>query len=167
MCLKQNIYLGDEKMVIKELNDEQEKREISASILKSLPNWFGIPESTQEYINESSNLPLFAAIDESKPLGFISIKENNQYTAEIYVMGVLPNYHKQGIGKTLLNRVLQWAKEKGYEFLQVKTLDESHPDVYYAGTRKFYTSVGFKPLECLPELWGKENPCLIMIQHIV
>ena len=51
------IYLGDEKMVIKELNDEQEKREMSASILKSLPNWFEIPESTQEHINESSNLP--------------------------------------------------------------------------------------------------------------
>lgn len=154
-------------MKIIEVNDKQEKSEISTGILKSLPNWFGIPESTQEYINESSNLPFFAAIDESKPIGFISVKENNKYTAEIYVMGVLSDYHKQGIGRALFNKVLQWAKEKGYEFLQVKTLDESHPDVYYAGTRKFYQSIGFKPLECLPELWGKENPCLIMIQHIV
>ena len=24
----------------------------------------------------------------------------------------------------------------------------------------------FKPLECLPELWGKESPCLIMIRNI-
>lgn len=61
---------------------------------------------------------------------------------------------------------MSWAKEKGYEFLQVKTLDESHPDVHYSGTRKFYLSVRFRPLECLPELWGKENPCLIMIKHI-
>jgi len=37
-------------------------------------------------------------MDESNPLGFISIKENNPYTAEIYVMGVLPDYHNQGIG---------------------------------------------------------------------
>lgn len=154
-------------MKIIEVNDEQEKSEISEGILKSLPNWFGIPESTQEYINVSIYLPLFVAIDESKPIGFISIKENNKYTAEIYVMGVLPDYHKQGIGRALFNKVLQWAKEKEYEFLQVKTLDESHPDVYYAGTRKFYQSIGFKPFECLPELWGKENPCLIMIQHIV
>ena len=154
-------------MIIKEICDIQEKKEISTSILESLPNWFGIQESTQEYISESSNLTFFAAIDESKPLGFISIKENNRYTAEIYVRGVLPECHNQGIGTSLLSRVLQWAKEKGYEFLQVKTLDESHPDIYYAKTRKFYTSVGFKPLECLPDLWGKENPCLIMIQHIV
>jgi GNAT superfamily N-acetyltransferase len=154
-------------MIIKEIDDKQEKKEISTRILESLPNWFGIQESTQEYISKSSNLPFFAAIDESNPLGFIAIKENNRYTVEIYVMGVLPNYHNQGIGRSLLKRVLQWAKEEGYEFLQVKTLDESHPDIYYAKTRKFYTSVGFKPLECLPELWGRENPCLIMIQHIV
>lgn len=154
-------------MTIKEIYDDQEKKVVSTSILRSLPNWFGIPESTQEYINESSKLPFFAAIDESKPLGFISVKENNQYTAEIYVMGVLPGCHNQGIGTSLFNRALQWAKEKGYEFLQVKTLDESHPDTYYAKTRKFYTSVGFKPLECLPDLWGRENPCLIMIQHII
>lgn len=153
-------------MNIKEIHDKGQKKEITENILKALPDWFGIPESTQEYINESSNLPFFTAVDESKPIGFISIKENNEYTAEIYVMGVIPDYHKQGIGRTLFNRVLKWAKENGYEYLQVKTLDESHPDVYYAGTRKFYLSVGFKPLECLPELWGRETPCLIMIQHI-
>lgn len=154
-------------MYIKEINDNKEKIEISTKILKSLPNWFGIPESTQEYVNKSSKLPFFAAIEESNPLGFISIKENNEYTAEIYVMGVLPDYHKQGVGKALFNKTLRWAKEKGYEFLQVKTLDESHPDIYYAGTRKFYLSMGFKPLECFPELWGNENPCLIMIKYII
>ncbi|NMA84724.1 MAG: hypothetical protein GX962_12790 [Epulopiscium sp.] len=88
-------------MIIKETNDEQEKKGISTSILESLPNWFGIQESIQEYISESSNLPFFAAIDESK------------------------------------------------------SLDESYPDVNYAGTRKFYETISFKPLECLPELWEK------------
>ncbi len=81
-------------------------------------------------------------------------------------MGILPDYHRKGIGRALIDSVMSWTKERGYEFLQVKTLDESHPDVHYSGTRKFYLSVGFRPLECLPELWGKENPCLIMIKHI-
>lgn len=153
-------------MDIKEIHDKEQKIEISTNILKALPNWFGIPESTQEYINRSANLPFFAAIHKSKLLGFISLKENNQYTAEIYVMGVLSDCHRQGIGKALFNRALSWAKEQGYEFLQVKTLDESHPDTYYARTRKFYFSMGFRPLECLSELWGKANPCLIMIQCI-
>lgn len=153
-------------MDIKKINDRQEKRNISTAVLKSLPNWFGIPESTQEYIDKSIDFPFFVASDNSKTLGFISLKENNQYTAEIFVMGVIPDFHKQGIGKALVNKVVEYAKKNNYEFLQVKTLDETHPDIYYLGTRKFYLSVGFKPLECLPELWGKENPCLIMIRNI-
>lgn len=153
-------------MKIKGIFDEKQKIEIATNILKSLPDWFGVAESTQEYIDKSSKLPLFSAVEESKALGFISIKENNQYSAEIYVMGILPDYHRRGIGRALIDSVMSWAKEKGYEFLQVKTLDESHPDVHYSGTRKFYLSVGFRPLECLPELWGKENPCLIIIKHI-
>lgn len=99
-------------------------------------------------------------------MGFISIKENSKYTAEVYVMGVLSDYHKRGIGRKLINKVLKWSKEQGYEFLQVKTLDESHPDIYYEGTRRFYKSVGFKEFECLKGLWGEENPCLIMVQHV-
>lgn len=153
-------------MVIKEIYDKEQKREISTHILKSLPNWFGIPEATEEYINKSADLPFFAAMDGSKALGFISMKENSQYTTEIYVMGVLPEYHRQGIGRALFNKALRWAKEQGYEYLQVKTLDSSHPDIYYGRTRKFYLSMGFRPLECLPELWGKHNPCLIMVQYI-
>ena len=153
-------------MIIKELDDEKEKIEVSTNILKALPNWFGIEESTKEYINKSSDLQFFVAIDKSKVVGFISIKENSKYTAEIYVMAVLPDYHKQGIGKKLINVSLKWAKEKGYEFLQVKTLDYSHPDTYYEATRAFYKSVGFKELECLKEVWGEDNPCLIMIQYI-
>ncbi|WP_440895512.1 GNAT family N-acetyltransferase [Amphibacillus sp. Q70] len=153
-------------MKIKEIYDQNVKQEISSCILGALPNWFGIPEATQQYIVESSQYPFFAALDQSKALGFISIKANNPYTVEIYVMGVLPDYHKQGLGKALLDKVLSWAQEHGYEFLQVKTLDSSHPDMHYAKTRKFYLAVGFKPLECIPEIWGKDNPCLIMVKHL-
>lgn len=153
-------------MKIEEIHDQKAKREISTSILAALPNWFGIPASTQAYIEESSQLPFFAAIDQSKALAFISMKANTPYTAEIYVMGVLPDCHNRGIGRALFEKASRWAQKNGYEFLQVKTLDVSHPDVYYARTREFYLAVGFRPLECLPEIWGKDNPCLIMIKHI-
>lgn len=153
-------------MELKEIRDSRQKMKISTNILKELPEWFGIPEATEEYIRYSSEMPFFAVYLESKAVGFVAIKANNQYTAEIYIMGVDSNYHRKGIGKRLVTRVMKWCRDYGYEFLQVKTLDESHPDINYACTRKFYETVGFRPLECLPELWGKDNPCLIMIIYI-
>lgn len=153
-------------MEIKQINEKQRKKEIAAGILYQLPEWFGIPEATQKYIEDSADMPFFAAVVNESPVGFISIRENNPYTAEIYVLGVLKEYHKQGIGRALLHEVVDRVKERGFEYLEVKTLDGSHPDINYAGTRKFYLAMGFRPLECIPELWGKENPCLILVRHI-
>lgn len=48
----------------------------------------------------------------------------------------------------------------------VKTLGESHPDVNYKSTREFYYKAGFFPLEEIKEIWGKENPCLIMVKVV-
>ena len=45
-------------MMIKEINDKQEKK-ISTSILESLPDWFGI-QNQHKYISRSSNLPFFS-----------------------------------------------------------------------------------------------------------
>jgi len=99
-------------MIIQEITDKQDKKQIAASILEALPNWFGIQEARQRYISESGNLPFFAAIDQSRPVGFLAMEETSQYATEIYVMGVLPDRHNQGIGTSLLNTVMQWAKER-------------------------------------------------------
>lgn len=146
------------------IEEEEKKREIAAEILYNLPDWFGIPAATEEYISESVSMPFLTAYEDGKVAGFLAIKKNNRYTAEIYVMGICKEYHRQGIGRELYNACYQLCRELGFEYLQVKTLDESHPDIHYAITRKYYLSMGFRPLECLPSLWGEENPCLIMVQ---
>mgnify|MGYP000909821802 FL=1 len=46
-------------MIIEEVIDKKQKMHTTANILKSLPDWFGIPESIQEFIDKSSNLPFF------------------------------------------------------------------------------------------------------------
>jgi len=38
--------------------------------------------------------------------------------------------------------------------------------MYYAATRAFYLAMGFRELECIPEIWGSENPCMVMIMSI-
>jgi GNAT superfamily N-acetyltransferase len=161
-----NFKWGRWMMELRHIYEPEHRVKISTDILNRLPEWFGIPEAKDDYIRCSSGMPFFTVFHKSKSVGFIAIKANNKYTAEIYVMGVHPDYHRRGIGRVLVEGAVKYCKENGYEFLQVKTLGESHPDIHYAGTRKFYEALGFKPLECLPELWGKDNPCLIMITYI-
>ena len=36
---------------VKEIRDRKEKEEIAREILNDLPEWFGLPESTEEYIS--------------------------------------------------------------------------------------------------------------------
>ena len=51
-----------------------EKAEISAHILHALPDWFGLPDSTQKYIDDSRNMPFFAAVREGQAVGFAALK---------------------------------------------------------------------------------------------
>ena len=85
---------------------------------------------------------------------------------KIYAMGVLPDYHRQGIGRALLQATETYLRDNGTTFLQVKTLSDQHPDEGYAKTRQFYYGVGFAKLEEFPDLWGKHNPCLQMVKAI-
>ncbi len=153
-------------MQIRWIESPVQKEEISSRILGLLPEWFGIPESTAEYIRESQHMPFLALMDAEEPIGFLALKRTSEAAAEIYVMGIAPAYHRLGGGRMLVEASAGWCKEHALAFLQVKTLDASHPDPCYRRTRAFYKAMGFRPLECLPSLWGEENPCLIMIRTI-
>lgn len=154
--------MNSQALTIRMLECEESKEQIATGILSALPAWFGIPESTAEYIRESKHMPFFVAYSDRMPIGFLVVKRNTHYAAEVYVMGVLPEHHRCGAGRALLSRCRAWCKAQGCEFLQVKTLDASFPDEGYEKTRRFYEAMGFRPLECLP-LWGESCPCLMMV----
>lgn len=151
---------------IREVLTEAEKSDICSKILNALPNWFGIPESILNYVAEVKDKPFYAVFDEGKAVGFVSIKVHNAFTAEIYVMGILEEYHRKGIGRQIIRICDQYCRQNSIEFLTVKTLDEKNPDKFYQKTRLFYESMGFKPLEVFPLLWDESNPCLFLAKHI-
>jgi len=151
---------------IKEIHDIAQKADICDKILRALPAWFGIEESIVDYVAGVCDNPFYAVIIEGTPVGFVSLTVHNSYTAEIYVMGILEEHHGHGIGKRLVEICEAFCIERGMEFLTVKTLDESHPDVNYAKTRLFYQAMGFKPLEIFPLLWGESCPCLFLVKSL-
>lgn len=54
-----------------EILDKEEKKAISKEVLNDLPEWFGLSESTQKYINDSQNKPFVAAYVNDEPVGFM------------------------------------------------------------------------------------------------
>lgn len=139
------------------------KVKICERIIRSLPEWFGIEDVIQHYAIEINSLPTFLAIEDSQTLGFITFKQHTPYSAEVYVMGIMPDQHRKGDdGK---DRDL-CKKKASVEYLQVKTLGTSHPDENYAKSRTFYSAMGFRPIEEFTQIWDEHNPCLIMLKRI-
>ena len=149
-----------------EILDQHDKSTITDTVLRSLPNWFGIEASILSYVHNVKELTFIAALNDEISIGFAAIKKHNQYTAEIYVMGVLKEYHGRGVGKTLVRLCEETCVRNNMRFLSVKTLDESRSDNFYERTRRFYLAMGFLPLEVFDTLWGEENPCLLMVKSV-
>lgn len=140
------------------------KKSIVKEVLNDLPEWFGLPESTQSYIDESEFLTLYVLKLKQEVLGFVTIKVTSKDTVEIHCMGIKSAYHHQGYGKALLNHIVD-DLDASYSFLQVKTVDEGHYEVYDR-TIRFYEAMGFKRLEVFPTLWDEWNPCLLLIKNL-
>lgn len=135
-------------------------------ILRLLPEWFGVEQTVIEYGSEINTLPTFLIMVREQTAGFISIKQPFKESAELYVLGIRPEFHHQGLGRAAVESVAEYCRHRGTEYLQVKTLSPSNNWPAYESTRAFYISLGFKPLEEIPSLWGPESPCLQMIKKI-
>ena len=151
-------------LVIKEVKDEEQKMAVVAEVLKDLPEWFGILESTQAYIEGAKDLRVWVAYQESDVVGFISLSYSSEDCAEIDCLGVKKTFQGQGIGRELITTIEREAV-KQVDYLQVKTVAEgSNKD--YDRTNVFYRSLDFKKLEIFPQLWDLKNPCQILIKKI-
>lgn len=148
--------------MVRQIHNHTEKQAAARKILEALPEWFGIPESRENYILESSSQIAFGAFDEEKPVGFLCMKETGADTVEISVMGILKEYHRKGIGTKLFTEAKAFAASKGYSFMQVKTVQMGKYPAY-DGTNRFYRSLGFKEFEVFPTLWDEWNPCQVYV----
>ena len=79
-------------------------------------------------------------------------------------MGVLPEYHRQGIGTRLFLALKAYAESEGFEYMQVKTVQTGHYEEYDR-TNRFYQRMGFRELEVLP-LWDAWNPCQVYVMAL-
>ena len=143
------------------------RADVCRSILKKLPEWFGIESALENYAAETERYPTFGAYNsDERAVGFMTLRSHNQSTNEIHVIAVDPSFHDLGIGRMLVNFAMEKSRAEGFELLEVKTLGPSKPDPFYDRTRAFYLRMGFRPVEEFLGVWG-ENPCLIMVMPLL
>jgi len=138
-------------------------------ILRSVPEWFGIEESTKAYIEASGRMPTFVAwVSENgvdRDAGFVAIARHFEHAAEVHCMAVHRDFHGHGIGTALLRHAEHRLAGSGVRYLQVKTQGPSRPNAGYARTLHFYESRGFTRLEEMNGLWPG-IPCLILVKGL-
>ena len=150
---------------VKEVTDQKEKEAISREILYDLPEWFGLPESTEEYITDSQDKPFLVCYADGKIAGYMVLNATSADCADVFVMGVKKEFHRMGIGSKLNATYETMAKKLGYTYSQVKTVQMGHYKEYDI-TNHFYLAMGYKELECFPTLWDEWNPCQIYIKYL-
>ena len=152
-------------MKFEQIYEPQIKEKVVRNVLEALPDWFEMEEGREQYIKESAEQICIGAIDNAEYVGFLCLKETGKDTLELAIMGVLKEYHRQGIGRKLFMIAKDIASEKGYSFLQVKTVQMGrYKD--YDDTNRFYISLGFKEFEVFPKLWDEANPCQIYVMSV-
>jgi GNAT superfamily N-acetyltransferase len=162
---------------------------VAEGILRALPGWFGIETSIAEYAAAADELPTFVAVAQAHGgadaaaraartpegetdgtsrdvIGFVTVRPTSEDALELHVMGVLVGWHRRGVGGALVERAAAYARAEGFALLHVKTLAASDPDPGYAATRAFYLSEGFLPLEVIREVWGPDDPCLVLVRPL-
>ena len=151
---------------IKKIDNINEKENIARVILYDLPEWFGMPESTESYITDSQDMPYLVAYIDGDLAGFVVLNATSPATADIFVMGIKKVFHRLGIGRKLNEAYESLAKDMGYSYSQVKTVQSGHYDEYDI-TNNFYQAMGYVELECFPDMWDEWNPCQIYIKYLL
>jgi len=136
-------------------NDNNEFDDIETQAFRE---WFGI-DYLQDYLKygyiivakENDDLVGASIIGMQNPLIWVDGKKY-----EIFALGVLPEYRNRGIGKELVLKSEEVAKEAGAESIILDT-HESMP-----ATRKFYKDLDYKEIGTLEEYYGNGNAVFYM-----
>ncbi|MBR6872070.1 MAG: GNAT family N-acetyltransferase [Ruminococcus sp.] len=151
--------------MIRQITDRNEKSKIARNVLEALKEWFEVEENREKYIRDCAEWIFFAAEEDGKPVGFLCLRETGKDTVEIAVMGLKKEYHRQGIGRSLVEQAKETARDTGYSFMQVKTVQAGMYEDYDK-TNLFYTGCGFKYFEVFPLLWDEANPCQVYVMSL-
>ena len=134
-------------------------------ILASVPEWFGIPEANQHYVELAGRLPSYLAVDGDEVVGVALLDEHFSQSRELNLIAVRRDRHGQGAGRAMLAAIESDLRKAGVRILEVHTVGPSSEDEGYARTREFYLAAGFVAMNELQRIdW--DGPTLILVKPL-
>jgi len=136
--------------------DDVSRPQVLALLEEHLRNMYEVTPAEHVFAFDAKKLrapgvTFWTAWKDGELLGCAALKEISPTEGEVKSMRTPERLRGQGVGRALLNHVLQVARERGYRQLLLET--GSHPAFTPAQT--LYRSVGFR--ECGPFGSYKEN----------
>lgn len=135
-------------------------------IIDTLPDWFGMAAENDGYVEKAKTCTNVVAREADEIVGICLLLSHGPQSVEIDFLGVPPDRHRRGIGRAIVEHVERELQAGGVRLLHLKTFGPSVPNEPYERTRAFYDGLGFVPLEERNDIWGPENPCLILVKAL-
>jgi hypothetical protein len=123
---------------VRTVDAAEERSALCRSVLETLPDWFGLPEAIDRYVQDVAELPVLAVDDVGS-----SRRGPLRHRGGDLRHGRCPRTPPDGMGTALVEAAEDLLRGTGIEYLQVKTLGPSRPDEHHAATRRFYEAAGF------------------------
>jgi hypothetical protein len=133
--------------------------------LKTLPTWFGIPASVEDYIATADRSPTIIASRGGQDVGLLTLLRHSRYAAEVYVMCCRSFIAKASAGRCSGMPKAYWPRTV-WSFSKWRRSLRASPTTGTTRRERFYLAYGFRPLEEFRNLWDAENPALQMIKVI-
>jgi len=94
-----------------------DRGKVCRGVLEALPEWFGRPAALESYA-AAEVLPMLACSgDDGQVMGFLSTAAQTWAATEIHVIGVVPTYHRRGIGRAMVEAAAGATRLAGAQLL--------------------------------------------------
>jgi ribosomal protein S18 acetylase RimI-like enzyme len=134
------------------------------AIVAGLPDWFGMEQGIRDCAEAVRTQAGAVAEFEGEVAGFLTWERDGD-EAEITWMAVRNDRRRRGLGRALVETLMDALRADGVKELRVKTLSSRAEDEPYAETRGFYSAMGFTEAREL-DIWGPENPAVLLTRRL-
>jgi ribosomal protein S18 acetylase RimI-like enzyme len=140
--------------------DWERVREIRLRGLADAPSAFGStfeeeraePESFWRERLGRANAATFLALDELRAVGLVTVFFEDVGRAHLVSMWVSPEARREGIGRALVQTVLEWAARNGAETVELWVTEANEPACHLYERCGFTSTGGRQPLPSDPTL---------------